>query len=57
MRDLESTKARWLKAFLFLFIGVLSAGILLVENGSWRTEWLLVLCVGGSAVLTTSRFM
>jgi len=47
MRDLESTKAMWLKAWLFLFIGLLSAGILLVENGSWRTAGLLVLCVWG----------
>lgn len=47
MRDLHSTKAMGLKAWLFLLIGVLSAGILLVENGSWRTAGLLVLCVWG----------
>ena len=43
MRDLQSTKAMWLKAWLFLFIGLLSAGILLVENWSWRNALLLAL--------------
>ena len=47
MRDLQSTKAMWLKAWLFLFIGLLSAGILLVENWSWRTAGLLALGVWG----------
>ncbi len=47
MRDLHSTKAMWLKAWLFLLIGILSAAILLVENWSWRTALLLVLCVWG----------
>ena len=47
MRDLQSTKAMWLKAWLFLFIGLLSAGILLVENWSWRTAALLALGVWG----------
>jgi hypothetical protein len=37
----------WLKAWLFLFIGLLSAAILLVVNGSWRTAGLLALCVWG----------
>ena len=47
MRDLHSTKAMWLKAWLFLFIGLLSAAILLVEHWSWRTAGLLGLCVWG----------
>ena len=47
MRDLHSTKAMWLKACLFLFIGVFSAALLLVENWSWRTATLLTLCVWG----------
>jgi hypothetical protein len=36
-----------LKAWLFLFIGFLSAGILLVENWSWHTAGLLALGVWG----------
>ncbi len=47
MRDLQSTKAMWLKGCLFLLIGVLSAGILFIENWSWRTAGLLALCVWG----------
>ena len=47
MRDLHSPKAMWLKAWLFLFIGLLSAAMLLVENWNWRTAGLLVLCVWG----------
>jgi len=47
MRDLQSTKAMWLKAWLFLFIGLLSAGILLIEHWSWRTAGLLALCLWG----------
>jgi len=37
----------WLKSWLFLFIGLMSALMLLVENWSWRTGLLLVLCVWG----------
>jgi hypothetical protein len=47
MRDLHSTKAMWLKGGLFLIIGLLSAAMLLIESGSWRTAALLVLCVWG----------
>ncbi len=47
MRDLHSTKAMWLKGWLFLFIGFLSAAMLLVENWSWHTALLLALCVWG----------
>ena len=47
MRDLHSTKAMWLKGWLFLLIGILSAAILLIENWSWRTALLLALCVWG----------
>ncbi|WP_395733762.1 hypothetical protein [Prosthecobacter sp.] len=43
MRDLQSTKAMWLKGWLFLVIGLMSAGILLMENWSWRTALLLAL--------------
>jgi len=37
----------WLKGWLFLLIGLMSATILLVENWSWRTVLLLALCVWG----------
>lgn len=47
MRDLRSTQAMWLKAWLFLIIGVMSAAILLIENWSWRTALLLTFCVWG----------
>ena len=47
MRDLHSTCAMWLKAWLFLLIGLLSGGLLLVEHADWRTLTLLVLCVWG----------
>ena len=47
MRDLHSTRAMWLKAWLFLLIGLLSGGLLLVEHADWRTLTLLVLCVWG----------
>lgn len=47
MRDLHSTRAMWLKAWLFLFIGSFSAALLLIEHWSWRTALLLTLCVWG----------
>lgn len=47
MKDLQSTGAMWLKGWLFLLIGLLSSGILLLEHWSWRTALLLALCVWG----------
>ena len=47
MRDLQSTKAMWLKGWLFLLIGVMSAALLLAENWSGRSGGLVVLCVWG----------
>ena len=47
MRDLQSTKAMWLKGWLFLVIGLMSAAVLLIENRSWRNALLLALCVWG----------
>lgn len=47
MKDLKSTGAMWLKAALFLVIGVMAGGILLIEHASWRTLLLLVLCLWG----------
>lgn len=47
MKDLQSTRAIWIKGWLFLVIGVLSGGLLLVENFSWRTALLLAFCIWG----------
>lgn len=47
MKDLQTTQAMWLKGALFLLIGLMSAGILLIEHWSWRTALLLGLCVWG----------
>lgn len=47
LRDLQSTKAMWLKGWLFLLIGVMSAAFLLIGNWSWRNALLLALCVWG----------
>lgn len=47
MRDVQSARAMWLKGVLFLVIGFLSGGLLLLESGNWRTAALLVLCVWG----------
>lgn len=47
MKDLQSTSAMWLKGVLFLLIGLMSGGILLLEHGSWRMALLLGLCVWG----------
>lgn len=37
----------WLKGWLFLVIGLLSAAMLLCEDWSWRRAALLALCVWG----------
>ncbi|MBB5038367.1 hypothetical protein [Prosthecobacter dejongeii] len=47
MKDLQSTLAMWLKGVLFLLIGLMSGGILLIEHGSWRMALLLGLCIWG----------
>ena len=47
MKDLQSTQAMWLKGGLFLLIGLMSGGILLIEHWNWRTALLLGLCVWG----------
>lgn len=45
MRDLTSAAAIKFKGLLFLFLGVLSAGLLLVELASWRMAALLAICI------------
>ena len=45
MRDLNSSKAMWLKAILLLAIGITSAALLLIELGSVRGAVLLALSI------------
>jgi hypothetical protein len=47
MRDLQSTRAIWIKGWLFLVIGLMSGALLLVDNLTWRAALLLSLCVWG----------
>lgn len=47
MKDLADTRLMWLKGWLFLGIGVLSGGLLLIEFWSWRAALLLGLCIWG----------
>ncbi len=47
MKDLQSTRAICLKGWLFLLIGIMAGGLLLVENFTWRTALLLGLCIWG----------
>ena len=46
-RDLRSTPTMWLKGWLFLFIGLFSAALLLIEQWSWRNALLLALSIWG----------
>ena len=47
MKDLQSTRAIWLKGWLFLLIGLMAGTMLVVEHLNWRTTLLLALCVWG----------
>ena len=47
MKDLQSTRAIWIKGWLFLLIGVMSGALLLIEDFSWRKALLLALCIWG----------
>ncbi len=47
MRDLQNTRAMWLKGWLFLLIGVMSGSILLIDHLNWRSTLLLGLCIWG----------
>jgi hypothetical protein len=37
----------WFKAAMFLLIGLMSGGLIIVEHGGWRLMVLLALCVWG----------
>jgi len=45
MRDLSSHRWMWIKAALFLVIGVVSCALIVVENPSLRVVALLVLTI------------
>jgi hypothetical protein len=45
MRDLQSSRLIWLKAMLFLVIGVVSSGLILAELPEWRVLVLLLLAI------------
>jgi hypothetical protein len=45
MRDLQSRKLMWVKAVLFLVIGVVSVALILIECPEWRMALLLGLAV------------
>ncbi len=51
MGDLKNPKLIYLKAALFLLIGLMSAGLLLLERPQWKTAVLLVLAVWAFARL------
>jgi hypothetical protein len=45
MRDLQSHRAMWIKAALFLVIGLISCALILLETPSLRILALLVLAI------------
>jgi len=45
MRDLQSHRLMWLKAILFLAIGGIASGLILLECPDWRILLLLVLAI------------
>lgn len=45
MRDLKSTSAMWLKGWMFLFLGTVSAALLVLEAPTLKVAGLLALAV------------
>ncbi len=45
MADIRSPKLLYLKGALFLFLGVLAAGLLLAEHADWKFAALLALTI------------
>ena len=45
MRDLPSSRWMWVKAGLFLIIGVVSCGLILARLPDWRVALLLILAI------------
>jgi hypothetical protein len=55
MRDLQSAWAMWLKAILFMVIGIVSSALILIELPDWRI--LLLLCLAIWAFCRAYYFM
>ena len=51
MKDLSDIRAIYLKAGLFLLIGLTAGVLLILENPSWKTAGLLVLAIWAFARL------
>ena len=51
MRDLKDSKIIYLKGLLFAVMLVVSAALLLAQNRSWKTAFLLAILVWSSARL------
>lgn len=45
MRDLQSHRWMWVKAILFLVIGIAACALILIEIPDWRIALLLVLAI------------
>jgi hypothetical protein len=45
MRDLQSHRWMWVKAALFLVIGIVASALILVELPDWRVALLLLLAI------------
>ncbi len=45
MRDLQSSRWMWVKAVLFLAIGIISSALILAQLPDWRVLLLLVLAI------------
>ena len=45
MRDLQSHRLMWMKAFLFLAIGLIASALILLECPEWRVLLLLALAI------------
>ena len=56
MRDLRSSFWMWVKAILFLFIGIGSATLILLEGPKWKVLLLLCLTIWSFCRLYYSAF-
>ncbi|NVJ19652.1 hypothetical protein HUW62_00155 [Myxococcus sp. AM011] len=48
MRDLQSHRWMWVKAILFVLIGLVASALILMELPDWRTLVLLILAIWAS---------
>ena len=45
MGDLKNPRVIWAKGFLFLFLGIVAATILLIQTASWNVAILLLIAI------------